>query len=164
MIKKPTGAIFTPHEFSHLHQCIRCGKADQIRIGTVCKKCEKENIKNCKMCEILLRNGKYVFYTYDIKEEFRTDGENNFKASKEMVREFEYEVEYDNPLNTDRLCTDCIDWKKYMKNRCRQCDRSFVNTKENYKKNGNYCGACPSSSKLTSQDESKETGNDLVAR
>ena len=108
------------------------------------------------MCEILIRDGKHIFYAYDIKDEHRV-GEEGFKASKELVREFQYEVEYHNSDNTEGLCTDCIDWHKDMKNRCRGCEMLFKNDRSHYKENGNYCGRC---SDISIIDHEPETSND----
>ncbi len=160
MIKKSTGVKFTPQEFRLLAQCVRCGKAGGDFVE-VCKSCSEANVPSCSMCEILMRNGVHKFYTYDIKEEHRS-GEVGFKVSKELVREFEYEMEYDNPLNTENLCGDCIGWQKDMKNRCRDCKKCFINTKENYQSNGNFCAKC-SENHTINQHES-ESGNDGLER
>ena len=159
MIKKFTGVKFTPQEFRLLVQCLRCGKASNM-IGDVCDNCLALALPECSMCEILLRNGTHKFYTYDIKEDHRS-GEEGFKASKEFVREFEYIVDYNNPLNTEMLCGDCLGWQGRMKNRCKGCERCFINTRENYKANGNYCEKCATGYQITQPDDNKDADDRL---
>lgn len=134
MKKKLTGVSFTPNQFRELHQCVECGKAGKYGEEQKCESCIKLNLKHCDMCEILLRNGVFAFYTYDIKEDHRENGV-EFKANKERIREFIYYKEYFEWH--DQLCAECMGWEKNVKNKCWGTGVTFKNTKENYKLNGN---------------------------
>lgn len=132
--KKPTGRVCTPKQFRVLNQCIECGKAGMQDKETKCDDCMKLELNHCEMCTILLRNGTYKFYTYDIKDDKRSD-DVQFILSKNGVREFTYEKTYCE--NVEGLCHKCVDWKTKIKNICWGTHTTFKNTKENYKLNGN---------------------------
>lgn len=156
MIKKLTGVEYTPEEFRTLKQCVRCGHAVKNILGEVCEPCFDQKVGQCDMCEVLLRNGVYSLYTYDIKSEHR-EGE-DFIVSKQSVREFEYQVEFNNPANDDFLCGSCITWGNEIRNHCGGCDKHFLNDRENYKENGNFCGEC--SHKINKKLDEQEVSDD----
>lgn len=140
MIKKLTGTVFTPQEFKELNRCVYCGKAEKIKYGGKCSECWAIDYKNCEMCEIVLRDGFYKFYSYDNREDKR-ETEIEFKANKHKIREFVAYEERHNML-TDSMCKSCVGWEKRMKDICWKCDNDFYNNKENYKLNGNMCEEC----------------------
>jgi hypothetical protein len=146
-VKRATGVEYTPQEFRKLKECIECGKATPTvkpfkkAKGQRCEQCRSVVIPHCEMCDVLLRNGKHVFYTYDIKNDHREQGV-GFKVSKELVREFEYELDFSNPLNDYSLCKFCTDWEMDFSTVCGMCDKLFPNTKEHYKEHGNLCKHC----------------------
>lgn len=133
MSKKPTGVGCTPAQFRKLNQCVECGKASSIEEGEKCSVCEARNLPHCEMCEIVLRNGLYTFYTYDNQLEHRPNVE--FKANKESIREFYYTKEYHEL--SDKLCSVCYGWQRRIKNKCWGTGMTFQNDKWNYKANGN---------------------------
>lgn len=138
--KKATEVISTPKEFRELNQCVYCGKADKIEYGGICNECKKLNYKNCDICEIVLRNGIYKFYSYDNREDKR-ESDIEFKAQKNNVREF-VTIEEIHNIHDEKLCKNCVGWEKRMKDICWKCNNDFYNTKENYKLNGNLCEEC----------------------
>lgn len=139
MIKFKTGFKYDPTEFRKLNQCVQCGFASNICNGGVCDKCTSLDFKKCDICEILLRDGTYTFYTYDTDESYRNI---DFKINKKDVVEFSYTREEHHKSSVDGLCVDCILWQTRMKHKCVCCDSRFLNTKENYKLNGNMCDFC----------------------
>lgn len=144
MIKQATGVSYTPKEFRKLNQCVQCGIAGEIDYDAKCGKCSLENISCCNMCDSLLREGKFIFYTYDIKDDYR-DGGINLRATKSkktigLINEFTYESEFSH--SREDLCDRCIGWEDRKKNLCWKCGIGFTNTKENYKLNGNMCEYC----------------------
>lgn len=141
MIKSQTGITFTPAEFRKLNTCLSCGKASDIKKGKQCDSCMSKNLQHCDMCEIILRNGEIEYYSYDIKDDFRIE-ELDFKASKELVKEFKYTETENNPIRPDLLCSVCVNWESRMKNKCWDCGCNFINNKLNYKLNGNMCRVC----------------------
>ena len=140
MIKKFTGVEYTPQEFRKLNQCLRCGKATTISKESLCEKCAKENLPNCEMCEIILKKGVKEHFLYDTKE-YKREEDLIQKVSKELVKEFSWEEDNDN-IYSKTLCKSCQDWESRMRNICWLCDNSFINSRENYKLNGNMCPEC----------------------
>lgn len=142
MIKHPTGIMFTSEEFRLRDQCLRCGRSfESLNNDLLCEQCSKENLQHCDMCEVLIRNGKYRFFTYDIRKDHR-DGEEGFKASKEYVREFTYFENFNDGDGSGGTCDACKALIKTIKHVCGNCGNPFNNTEENYKVNGNTCGMC----------------------
>lgn len=162
MIKIPTGVTYTPKEFRSLNQCVQCGKSDNIPRGSSCEYCFQRNIPHCDICDILLRDGDYDYYTYDIKEISR-DGDIKLLASKELVREFVYTETSSNPSNPEMLCVRCVGWEARMLNKCWDCGREFNNSKENYKENGNMCAGC-ALRYVRETTNVKKIGDDRLAR
>ena len=141
MNKKLTGREFGQREYKKLGKCVECGIASTKPYGAKCDLCISLDLKKCEMCEIVLREGAYRFYTYDINEEF-TQGYIGFGKDRRLVREFTYVKESEYPKATDCLCTGCVGWESKMKDDCYNCNCWFNNTKEHYKNHGNLCPDC----------------------
>jgi len=139
MVKFKTGVKYRPVEFKKLNQCVQCGLACNIKKGENCENCVKLNLKKCSVCEILLRDGLFTFYSYDTHESHRNM---EFKISTSIIIEFSYRTEKHHKSSIDGLCVDCILWQTRVKHKCICCDSRFMNTEENYKLNGNMCDFC----------------------
>ena len=137
---KFTGVVFTPQEFRTLHQCLTCGKAELIKNGERCSTCKPIEIKQCEICSIILRDGIFNFYSYDIKDEKRHTAV-EFKPNKKFVREFASRETIEN-IFSETLCKTCADYKNRMKDICVRCDNDFYNNKEHYKEHANVCPVC----------------------
>ncbi len=141
MTKKIAGRVFEPKEFRKYKQCLSCGFAILKNEKDNCYECIKKDLKFCEVCEIILRSGLQIYYSYDIREQTRSE-DLKLKISKEPVREFIHREFPLYPKATEVLCTGCIDWKSMIKDICVWCDNDFVNGEENYKLNGNSCNEC----------------------
>lgn len=136
MIKTPTGRRLSVEEFRFFRQCVQCGISDDIDEGSLCSKCKP--LPHCEICGILRRQGKYTFYVYDNKDEFRGV---NFNPLQNDIREFTYVKVYDELKHPD-LCNDCIGWEEKMSEKCVSCGDKFPNCKEHYIEFGNVCKKC----------------------
>lgn len=140
MIKKKTGIVYTPEEYRKLNRCLTCGKACNIKKESLCENCIAKDFKKCEVCEIILRQGWHKYYKYDTKEHLR-DIDLHFKVSKNIVKEFLIKDKHDK-LIQENICNSCIGWESRIKNICYWCDSEFINSRENYKLNGNTCLKC----------------------
>ncbi len=159
MFKKTTGVKYTPQEFRKLNQCLTCGKADSyIEVESQCNECQAKGFKKCKYCEIVLKEGVMIRYTYDIKE-FRVDEEKRFKAKEQMIAEFSYESLPISEKFSEDECEDCALSGEGMKNICFWCDEDFKNNLEYYKLNGNTCEKCLTKFQEDEINERQNYGN-----
>lgn len=139
MIKK-TGVKFTQSEFRELNYCVRCGKMSNIKYGGICDECIEKNLKSCEMCGSILEKGVHKHYSYDTTGSKR-DGDITPYVSKNPMIEFIEEIFKDN-IFSDTLCKNCQGLEKRIKNICFMCGGNFINSRENYKLNGNMCELC----------------------
>lgn len=139
IILKSTGRVILPEDFRKQNQCVFCGRSENINYGSRCATCESIDYKFCEICEIVLREGIYDSFSYDIREIKRV--KDDLKISKELVREF-VETKVRNNRHSDCLCVDCKDWVKNMSDICPECGGVFFNNKEHYKRYGNMCDVC----------------------
>lgn len=124
-----TGKKIPAVEFSKGNLCSRCGIFGEKK---VCDKCK--DLKNCSVCEIVLRGKKYDFYQYDyVQMPGKSDGRFYREIRKPQMNCYTHD---------GFTCDDCRDYKSRIKNVCWACDDFFRNSATRFKKYGNLCKEC----------------------
>lgn len=135
-----TGNLLQPKEFRKLNPCLNCGKRVKTLTNSKCEECKDIEIKYCEVCEIILRDKSYKYYSYDIGD---TKRDNKIKPQKHPLKEFieEREARFYN-IEDGKRCEQCFDAFSYMKDTCFLCGSGFYNDKEWFKEYGNMCLFC----------------------
>lgn len=135
-----TGNSIEPNEFRKLKKCLNCGKRVSKLENKKCEACKDIEIKHCNICDIILRENPYSFYTYDVKDFER---ETRLKPQKNPIKEF-FETRESKTFNKkdgDR-CEYCFNTFLGIKDTCFVCKSGFYNDEEWYKEHGNLCLYC----------------------